>query len=137
MCFFFSSIRRHTRCALVTGVQTCALPIYPRFVPTILADKVAALHAVYGVLAALVARAHGRTGAIQVEVPMFEALTAFLLNEHLAGATFAAAGALGYPRILSANRPTLRTADGWIAALGRARCRESVCQSMSIAGGAG
>src|SRR3546814_8548336 len=30
MCvFFFSSRRRHTRCALVTGVQTCALPIWP------------------------------------------------------------------------------------------------------------
>src|SRR3546814_10162677 len=28
MNFFFSSRRRHTRCALVTGVQTCALPIY-------------------------------------------------------------------------------------------------------------
>src|SRR3546814_8764105 len=29
LCFvFFSSRRRHTRCALVTGVQTCALPIY-------------------------------------------------------------------------------------------------------------
>src|SRR3546814_13461625 len=28
--FFFSSRRRHTRCALVTGVQTCALPIYLR-----------------------------------------------------------------------------------------------------------
>src|SRR3546814_3894341 len=27
---FFSSRRRHTRCALVTGVQTCALPIYPK-----------------------------------------------------------------------------------------------------------
>src|SRR3546814_7438347 len=27
--FYFSSRRRHTRCALVTGVQTCALPIYP------------------------------------------------------------------------------------------------------------
>src|SRR3546814_10143652 len=26
--FFFSSRRRHTSCALVTGVQTCALPIY-------------------------------------------------------------------------------------------------------------
>src|SRR3546814_4766848 len=26
--FLFSSRRRHTRCALVTGVQTCALPIY-------------------------------------------------------------------------------------------------------------
>src|SRR3546814_10368940 len=29
--FFFSSRRRHTRCALVTGVQTCALPIYQMF----------------------------------------------------------------------------------------------------------
>src|SRR3546814_10275548 len=27
LCIFFSSRRRHTRCALVTGVQTCALPI--------------------------------------------------------------------------------------------------------------
>src|SRR3546814_10367806 len=27
ICFFLSSRRRHTRCALVTGVQTCALPI--------------------------------------------------------------------------------------------------------------
>src|SRR3546814_3774024 len=34
--FFFSSRRRHTRCALVTGVQTCALPIsrlYGRMAP--------------------------------------------------------------------------------------------------------
>src|SRR3546814_4103749 len=31
--FFFSSRRRHTRCALVTGVQTCALPIYAFFAP--------------------------------------------------------------------------------------------------------
>src|SRR3546814_7346096 len=30
--FFFSSRRRHTRCALVTGVQTCALPISSPFV---------------------------------------------------------------------------------------------------------
>ena len=28
--FFFSSRRRHTRCADVTGVQTCALPIWRR-----------------------------------------------------------------------------------------------------------
>src|SRR3546814_3656830 len=27
MCFCFSSRRRHARCALGTGVQTCALPI--------------------------------------------------------------------------------------------------------------
>src|SRR3546814_9327642 len=31
--FFFSSRRRHTRCALVTGVQTCALPIYAALQP--------------------------------------------------------------------------------------------------------
>src|SRR3546814_6248060 len=30
-CFFVSSRRRHTRCALVTGVQTCALPISTPF----------------------------------------------------------------------------------------------------------
>src|SRR3546814_9016502 len=29
--FLFSSRRRHTRCALVTGVQTCALPILPQY----------------------------------------------------------------------------------------------------------
>src|SRR3546814_1391187 len=31
--FFFSSRRRHTRCALVTGVQTCALPIFKALRP--------------------------------------------------------------------------------------------------------
>src|SRR3546814_2396018 len=35
--FFFSSRRRHTRCALVTGVQTCALPI---LVPVYLNDVI-------------------------------------------------------------------------------------------------
>src|SRR3546814_13062832 len=33
MYFFFSSRRRHTRCALVTGVQTCALPIFLILIP--------------------------------------------------------------------------------------------------------
>src|SRR3546814_5307136 len=44
--FFLSSRRRHTRCALVTGVQTCALPISPwlrlkpvRYVTHILCDR--------------------------------------------------------------------------------------------------
>src|SRR3546814_1788286 len=39
-CFFFSSRRRHTRCALVTGVQTCALPISRKVLD---ADQQAAL----------------------------------------------------------------------------------------------
>src|SRR3546814_10085131 len=38
--FFFSSRRRHTRCALVTGVQTCALPISRRVLaPPILPSR--------------------------------------------------------------------------------------------------
>jgi crotonobetainyl-CoA:carnitine CoA-transferase CaiB-like acyl-CoA transferase len=89
----------------------------PRFIPTILADKVGALHAVYGILAALVARAHGREGALRVEVPMFEALTSFILNEHLAAATFAEDGRVGYSRVLSQDRRPYRTRDGWIAVL--------------------
>lgn len=89
----------------------------PRFIPTILADKVGALHAVYGILAALVARAHGRQEALRVEVPMFEALTSFILNEHLAAATFQEQGKVGYSRVLSPDRRPYRTRDGWIAVL--------------------
>src|SRR3546814_13699188 len=37
-CFFFSSRRRHTRCALVTGVQTCALPICEKVADLMIAD---------------------------------------------------------------------------------------------------
>src|SRR3546814_7854441 len=36
--FFFSSRSRHTRCALVTGVQTCALPIWRRQRAFVLTD---------------------------------------------------------------------------------------------------
>src|SRR3546814_14902692 len=48
--FFFSSRRRHTRCALVTGVQTCALPIFAAGAPSAAPDAqvAAALRAVPG-----------------------------------------------------------------------------------------
>lgn len=89
----------------------------PRFMPTILADKVGALHAVYGILAALVARTHGRETALHIEVPMFEALASFILNEHLASATFEKEGRVGYSRVLAPDRRPYRTRDGWIAVL--------------------
>src|SRR3546814_9212715 len=38
--FLFSSRRRHTRCALVTGVQTCALPICTPFAKLVLGNGV-------------------------------------------------------------------------------------------------
>src|SRR3546814_4353896 len=43
MSFFFSSRRRHTRCALVTGVQTCALPICQRLGIFCLVDVAASI----------------------------------------------------------------------------------------------
>ncbi|PVM82916.1 CoA transferase [Caulobacter endophyticus] len=90
----------------------------PQFVPTNLADKVGALYTVYGVLAALVARAGGRREAMRIEAPMFEAVTSFLLNEHLAGATFGETGeGMGYKRLFARDRRPYRTLDGWLAVL--------------------
>ena len=59
----------------------------PRYLPSLIADKVAGLHAAYAVMAAVVHRL--RTGQGQhVEVPMFEAFSSFMLKEHLGGNTF-------------------------------------------------
>lgn len=88
----------------------------PRFARTILADKVGALHVVYGILAALVARAHGRDTATAVEVPMFETLTSFLLNEHLAEATFEQTGRVGYPERSASGRCRLLRCRGLVPA---------------------
>lgn len=88
----------------------------PAYVPSIVADKVAALHVVYALLAALLRRERTGEGGT-VEVPMFEAMAAFMMNEHLDAATFADDGAPGYRRLLSPNRRPFRTADGWLAVL--------------------
>jgi crotonobetainyl-CoA:carnitine CoA-transferase CaiB-like acyl-CoA transferase len=87
----------------------------PRYLPTALADKIAGLHAMYAALAALYHRE--RTGEGQhVEVPMFEAVTHFLLQEHLYGATFVPPnGPIGYPRQLDPDRQPMATADGYIS----------------------
>src|SRR3546814_15554658 len=53
--FFFSSRRRHTRCALVTGVQTCALPIcVGSGKGTMTLDQIITLLVLAGVIAALI-----------------------------------------------------------------------------------
>jgi crotonobetainyl-CoA:carnitine CoA-transferase CaiB-like acyl-CoA transferase len=89
----------------------------PGYVPLSLVDRVAGLHAVYAITAALYARE--RTGEGQsVEVPMFECAAHFVLADHLAGATFEPAlGPSGYDRLLSANRRPYRTADGYLSVL--------------------
>lgn len=89
----------------------------PAYHPTVTADKVAALHVVYAVLAALLHRERTGGPGQKIEVPMLEAMAAFTLNEHLMGATFDQNGATGYHRTLSPNRKPFKTRDGYIALL--------------------
>ncbi len=89
----------------------------PSLAPSIIADKVVGLHVAYAVLAALLHRERNGGLGIAIEVPMFEAMTAFNMNEHLDRATFAEDGSVGYARALSPQRKPYRTRDGWIAVL--------------------
>src|SRR3546814_2363144 len=96
--FFFSSRRRHTRCALVTGVQTCALPISARS----LLDTYLGAHTGQRVLNGLIKRGDG------------EDIPAVIWYCDLRGST--------------ALADTLPRAD--YLEIGRASCRERVCQSV-------
>src|SRR3546814_1507421 len=60
MYFFFSSRRRHTMCALVTGVQTCALPI------SLSNDRADFIAEQLGARKVPVARVRGMGGAVPV-----------------------------------------------------------------------
>ncbi|WP_217427982.1 CaiB/BaiF CoA transferase family protein [Microlunatus speluncae] len=90
-----------------------------RYLPTIIADKIGGLTAAHAILAALFQRE--RTGSGQlVEVPMFEAMTSFLLTEHFHARHFADQDendhgrAAGYTRILSPWRRPYPTLDGHV-----------------------
>jgi crotonobetainyl-CoA:carnitine CoA-transferase CaiB-like acyl-CoA transferase len=88
----------------------------PRFMPAAIADKVSGLHAVYGVLAAIIHKL--RTGEGQfVEVPMFESMVSFNMLEHLCDNSFVPATASPgyYPRQLDPTRQPMKTKDGYVA----------------------
>lgn len=89
----------------------------PGFAATIMADKIAGLHALYATLAALYHRA--RTGEGQeVEIGMFEAMSSFMLVEHASGKLFdPELGPAHYHRAVSSNRRPYKTKDGYLAAL--------------------
>ena len=87
----------------------------PRYLPSLIADKVAGLHAAYAALAALFHRTQSGAGQL-VEVPMFEAFTSFMMLEHLGGQTFdPPVGPVGYARQLDPVRQPFPTADGHIS----------------------
>ena len=87
----------------------------PRYLPSLIADKVAGHFGAQAILAALVHKL--RTGEGQeVEVPMFECFASFMLTEHLRDATLEPPiGAAGYPRQLDPTRQPFPTADGYLA----------------------
>ena len=89
----------------------------PGFVGTIMADKVAGLHALYATMMALFHRE--RTGEGQeVEVTMFEAMASFMLVEHANGRLFdPPIGPANYHRAVERNRKPYKTRDGYLAAL--------------------
>src|SRR3546814_3291962 len=94
--FFFSSRRRHTRCALVTGVQTCALPICQPH-----------------------AKGAGAFGVLETTEDVSAYTRAALFRKGAATEMLArfstVAGEAGSP-------------DTWRDEIGRASCRERVCQ---------
>ncbi|MEQ9662262.1 MAG: CoA transferase [Parasphingopyxis sp.] len=87
----------------------------PRYIPSAIVDKVAGLHAAYATMAALIHKL--RTGEGQfVEVPMFEAFTHFLLEEHLFGATFdPPTETMLYKRQVDPDRQPSPTKDGHLS----------------------
>ncbi|MGE0313471.1 MAG: CaiB/BaiF CoA transferase family protein [Lautropia sp.] len=89
----------------------------PRFIPTIVADKVSGLHAAYAIVLALMHRM--RTGVGQsVEVPMFETMAAFNMLEHQWGHVFEPpVGDMGYVPVSTAARRPYRTRDGFMVLL--------------------
>lgn len=85
----------------------------PAYIPLAIADKVAGLYALQGVLGAIIHKLRFGKGQF-VEAPMFESLTAFHLLENFAGAVFPDEDKpIGYRHTADARRPC-RTADGYI-----------------------
>ena len=89
----------------------------PRFIPTIIADKISGVHAAYAIVLALMHRMRTGEGQ-QVDVAMFETMAAFNMMEHQWGHAFEPPiGPMGYAPVSSAARRPYRTTDGYLALL--------------------
>lgn len=87
----------------------------PAYVPLLICDHVAGEIAAGAILAAIVERRTRGTGC-SIEVPMFETMATFVLQEHLAQHSFdPPVGPAGDQRLLSPHNRPVKTADGWIS----------------------
>src|SRR3546814_13014496 len=115
--FFFSSRRRHTRCALVTGVQTCALPIYGLgFVVGVLRQRVDRRGDAVG----LADVGHAAHVPAHVALDVGRGLLEILVVQQQQLVVPAAVGVVGVVQHAD-------DVEGPVQ-IGRASCRERVCQ---------
>ncbi len=89
----------------------------PRYSPVTIGDRSVGLHTANAVLAALFHRE--RTGEGQaVEVTMFEAMSQFVLGDHMGGMTFdPPIGDTAYARLIAPHRRPYATSDGYLCVL--------------------
>lgn len=87
----------------------------PNYVPMLICDHVVGEIAAGAIMAALAKRSAGG-GGTSLEIPMFETMAAFVLQEHLAQQSFdPPVGPPGDQRLLSPHNKPVKTADGWIS----------------------
>src|SRR3546814_2005108 len=108
--FFFSSRRRHTSCALVTGVQTCALPIYVTII------EIAIAIAIGGVIGFITARKIAMTAMPQL-VAAFHSLVG-LAAVLVAAAAYLNPRAFGIAAVLGVIHQVSRIEMGLGVAIG-------------------
>src|SRR3546814_18599733 len=122
--FFFSSRRRHTSCALVTGVQTCALPIYtPAWSVLAENDRITAIDGqpvgYFDDIGPMIQDLGGQGGEVMVEVEREGQRLALPITPRLA--LQAGRGDFWMLGIEPVRRSELPPK------IGRASCRERVC----------
>jgi crotonobetainyl-CoA:carnitine CoA-transferase CaiB-like acyl-CoA transferase len=87
----------------------------PTYVPMLICDHVVGEITAGAVMAALMQRQNTGKGA-SIEIPMFETMAAFVLQEHLAQASFdPSVGKAGDQRLLSPHNQPVKTKDGYIS----------------------
>src|SRR3546814_3047681 len=123
--FFFSSRKRHSRCAVVTGVQTCARPIFPLYQGGLPAAQVRratalesqALEQTIFIERRVVAEARAAYSRYQATQAVIQSSRAAI-----------AANELALEGVRAENTVGTRNE------IGRAPCREKVCQYVKISG---
>ena len=86
----------------------------PAYIPMLICDHVAGEIAAGAIMAAIIKRQQDGSGST-IELPMFETMAAFVLQEHLAQQSFdPPVGPAGDQRLLNPHNKPLETSDGWI-----------------------